>query len=190
MTRPLYECEMTQSPIEFGALLHIVRRENVRSVLEIGSRYGGTLWAIANAMPKGSKAVAIDPDEGQGSGKRGAAASLRACVGKLNEIGYAATLLAYDSTSRFTVGQAALHGPKYDLVFIDGNHEEGYVRADWTNYGPMGRIVAFHDVCWKHPGRPCAPVDVPKVWNEIKAGYRHKEFHDPKFNFGIGVLWR
>lgn len=189
-TRPRYEYEMTQSPVEFGALLDIVRREKVSSVLEIGSRYGGTLWAIANLLPKGSRVVSIDPDQGQGSGKKGAAQSLRACIARLNEIGYQANLLAYDSTAAFTVDQAKLHGPTYDLVFIDGNHEERYVRADWRNYGPMGRIVAFHDTHWKNPGRPCAPVDVPKVWNEIKLNHRHLEFHDPKFNFGIGVLWR
>jgi predicted O-methyltransferase YrrM len=189
LTRPTYEIEMTQSPIEFEALLDIVRAENVRSVLEIGSRFGGTLWRIANEMPKGSKVVSIDPDQGQGSGKPGAAESLRACVAKLSELGYDAHLLTLDSTQPATVEMARALGP-FDLVFIDGNHEERYVRADWENYGPMGRIVAFHDVCWKHPGRPCAPVDVPKVWNQIRGGYRSKEFHDPKYNFGIGVLWR
>ena len=189
MTRPPYQIEMTQSPIEFSALVDILKQEQIKSFLEIGSRYGGTLWAIANTMPKGSRIVSVDPDMGQGSGKRGAAQSLRDCVEKLCEIGYDAHLIKKDSTQPETVAEVAALGP-FDAAFIDGNHEEAFVRADWENYGPLSRVVAFHDVCWKHPNRPCAPVDVPKVWNELKEKYTHKEFSDPAFNFGIGVLWR
>lgn len=186
----LYETELTQSPMEFGALLDIVRDESPRSFLEIGSRYGGSLWRIANAMPQGSRVVAVDPDFGQGSGKRGAAESLRSCVARLKTRGYDARLLAEDSTAPDTVAKVKALGP-FDLVFIDGDHAEKFVRADWENYGPMGRIVVFHDVCWRHPGRPCAPVDVPKVWDEIAATHpQTRTIHDPAFNFGIGVVWR
>lgn len=186
----LYENTMTQSPIEFGELLKIVKTINCRSLLEIGSRYGGTLWKLANEMPKGSTVVSIDPDKGQGSGKKGAAESLKACVAALKAKGYDAHLITEDSTAPATVAKAKTFGP-YQLVFIDGNHEERFVRSDWENYGPMGGIVAFHDTHWKHPGRPCAPVDVPKVWAEIKAQYPNtKEWKDPAFNFGIGVVWR
>ncbi len=184
-----YLTECTQSPVELADFLAIIKAENVRSILEIGSRYGGSLWRFANEMPAGSRVVSIDPDIGQGSGKHGAASSLQACIAKLNEIGYDAHLIRTDSTSRFTVARAKALGP-FDAVFIDGDHSDKFVRADWANYGPMGRIVAFHDAMWKHPGRPCAPVDVPKLWNEIKGQYRHRELYDPAFNFGIGVLWR
>ena len=48
---------------------------------------------------------------------------------------------------------------------------------DWINYGPMARIVAFHDIGYDLGDRPVptSKIEVPKVWNEIKLGYPHEE---------------
>lgn len=184
-----YLTHVTQSPIELDGLLNIVKVHGVKSFLEIGSRFGGTLWRIAHAMPKGSRVVAIDADIGHGSGKPGAPQSLQACVDELGRLGYDSHLLDMDSTDPATVAKAAALGP-FDLVFIDGGHEAQYVRADWKNYGPMGWLVAFHDTHWKAPKPGVRPVDVPALWAELKPQYDHTEFHDPAYNFGIGVLWR
>ena len=61
------------------------------------------------------------------------------------------------------------HGP-YDLVFIDGDHSPAGVRADWQNYGPMARLVAFHDIDAEHgkltPAR-LADYGVHQLWTEL-----------------------
>ena len=49
---PLYVSNVGQRAEELDQLIELVRTENVRSYLEIGSAYGGSLWQIANAMPK------------------------------------------------------------------------------------------------------------------------------------------
>jgi hypothetical protein len=65
---------------------------------------------------------------------------------------------------------------------------------DWLNYGAMARIVAFHDIGYDLGDRPVPTwkIEVPKVWNEIKQGYRHEEIKlDPtKRDNGFGILWR
>ncbi len=49
VTDRMYESKVSQVESEFTGLIDILKRENVRSFLEIGSRFGGSLWRIANA---------------------------------------------------------------------------------------------------------------------------------------------
>jgi hypothetical protein len=41
-----------------------VQGEGVRSYLEIGAKFGGSLWRAAQALPKGSRIVAVDLPNG------------------------------------------------------------------------------------------------------------------------------
>lgn len=177
---------MQQHDGEFNQFLEIIKRENVRSYLEIGCKWGGTLWRVACALPKGSKIVAVDLPHG----KRETEPHLLECVNELRKLGYDVSLFLTDSTDAQTIEAVGHHAP-FDLVFIDANHTEPYVRKDWANYGPMGRMVAFHDIGWiarPQPGK--LPIDVPRVWNEIKADHRHIEIKECPRDNGIGVLWR
>lgn len=174
---------------EFVKFLDVVKREGVRSYLEIGCRYGGTLWSVANALPSGSKVVAVDLPWG----KRETEPHLIGCVNELRKLGYDASLFLTDSTDPQTVAAVSRLAP-FDMVFIDANHTLPFVQKDWLNYGPLARIVVFHDIAWKR-----APewkggyrIDVPEFWNEIKGNYRHEEIKlDPTGqDNGIGILWR
>jgi cephalosporin hydroxylase len=185
----LYEHKITQSEFEIGGLIEILKCENVTRFLEVGSRYGGSFWRIARALPDGARVVAVDSGEGVGGRGEEAVESLEACAGALKGFGYDAHAVIGDSQAAEVIEQVRRLGP-FDAVFIDGDHSLAGVRADWKNYGPLARIVAFHDTHWQHPGKPCKPVAVPEVWNKLKATHRHEEFHDPKVNYGIGVLWR
>jgi predicted O-methyltransferase YrrM len=176
-----------QNEAEFARFTEILKHERVRSYLEIGSKFGGSLALAAAALPAGSRIVAVDLPWG----KRESEPHLIACYQALRTKGYDAHLFLGDSTAPAMVEQVGALGP-FDACFIDANHTEAFVRQDWANYGPMCRIVAFHDIGWD--GRPLAPgklsIDVPKVWNEIKGGFRHEEIRlEPRDN-GIGVLWR
>jgi hypothetical protein len=57
----------------------------------------------------------------------------------------------------------------------------------------MAKIVAFHDISFdmsRNEGK-LMPIDVPKVWNEIKADFRHREIRaSKKRENGFGILWR
>jgi cephalosporin hydroxylase len=174
-----------QDPAELIEFLRIVQRENVRSYLEIGSKFGGSLWAVTIAMQAHSRAVSVDL-EGR--------AELKECVHKLQKIHrYEVHMVTGDSSDPNIIETVRVFGP-YDLLLIDGNHTEPFVRMDWLNYGPMARIVAFHDIAYDLGDRPDKPwkIEVPKVWNEIKQGFRHEEIKlcRTKRDNGIGILWR
>ncbi len=188
-----YETNISQVESEIAGLIDILQRENVRSFLEVGSRYGGSLWRIANALPIGSKIVSCDSGRGMGGKKVGATNSLRACIARLSEIGYDAHLVVGDSQLEPVIAGVRAFAP-FDAVFIDADHELRGVTKDWKTYGRMSRIVAFHDVGWLLPENytNSKMVEVPKLWADIRRSYRHEEFIDRSDgrNMGIGVLWR
>lgn len=189
----LFRTKITQVESEIAGLIEILQRENVRRFLEIGSRFGGSLWRIANALPVGSVVVSCDSGKGMGGRKPGAADSLVQCIAELNRIGYDAHLVVGDSHRAQVINEVAEFAP-FDAVFIDGDHELAGVTLDWQNFARMARIVAFHDVGWVKPDNyvNSKVVEVPTLWNDLKARFRHKEFIDYSTGatMGIGVLWR
>jgi predicted O-methyltransferase YrrM len=184
------ETAILQDEQEIDWLIQIFQTNSVRSYLEIGSKHGGSLWRVANALPAGSRIVAVDLPHGDGSAKD-TEASLVECMNALLERGYDASLIIGDSTNKSIIKQANLLGP-YDACFIDANHTLPYVTQDWKNYGSMARIVAFHDISWWRPAPRSGYVEiaVPEFWNELKSGFRYEEIRKSKRNNGIGVLWR
>lgn len=196
------KCEtyVLQNKTEINALIDIFKKENVRSYLEIGSKFGGSLWLIANALPKGSRIVSVDLPHGDTSFKENLP-HLQECVKKLRDNGYDSHLIVGDSTAPEIVEQVYKLGP-YDAVFIDANHTTPYILKDWQNYGKVGKLIAFHDIAFLReqgldPGKK--PIQVSQFWNEIKTKYRHVEFrHEAirgnpgqrKCDNGIGVLWQ
>lgn len=184
-----YETAHLQHLGELACLLDIFRREKVTRYLEIGSKFGGSLWKIATELPRGSRIVSVDLPRGDTSFKDSEPA-LRACIDRLRSRGYDSHLILGDSTDKRTVEAVRALGP-YDAVFIDACHILKYIWADWHNYGPMAPIVAFHDIGWKQrplPGKK--PIEVPIVWEELKKTHRHQEFCLCERDNGIGVLWR
>ena len=175
---------------EMARFIDILKREGVRSYLEIGSKFGGSLWRVGNTLPPGSRIVCVDLPQGDGSPKE-TRPHLIECHEALRARGYDAHQFLGDSTDTTIIDAVRKLGP-FDACLIDANHTETYVRADWENYGSLCRIVAFHDIGWLPRPEPSKkmPIDVPKVWNEIKASYRHEEIRECPRDNGIGVLWR
>lgn len=175
------ETAVLQDRAELDWFISILKRENVRSYLEIGSKHGGSIWQVANALPKGSRIVSIDLPHGDGSFKD-SEPNLRECMSALAGLGYDARLILGDSTSPKVVDMATALGP-FDAIFIDGNHSMPFVRLDYMNYGGLSRIVAFHDI-----GDP--KMEVRAYWNGLKTEYGWEEMIANPGEYGIGVLWR
>lgn len=192
---PEYKMPPLQNAQEHDAFIKILYDEGVRSYLEIGSMYGRSLWKVANALPKGSRVIAVDLMVDRPE----AFESLEQCIGELQSIGYDARYILGDSLNSETIRMATELGP-FDALFIDGNHSPEYVLADWKNYGPISRIVGFHDINWNNTWRSArnntppsdgSTMGAPKIWEQVKRGKRFKEFkYCPTQNYyGIGVLW-
>lgn len=186
---PKYQTAMLQNEIELSQFIELLKSENVKSYLEIGSKFGGSLWRVATALPVGSRIVSVDLPHGDTSFKE-SQPHLELCVEHLKQEGYDAHLIIGDSTSPDVVAAVGGLGP-YDVCFIDANHTEPFVWSDWAEYGPMCRMVAFHDIGWKPRPEPSKkmPIEVPIVWNELKKQFRHVEINFQPRDNGIGVLW-
>lgn len=187
-----FEKEILQDGQELAEFCELLAQEGVLSYLEIGSKFGGSLWRAAMAMPKGSRIVAVDLPEGTRAWPA-SRKSLDECVRELDHLGYDAKVIWGNSQESRIVSEVEKLGP-YDCVMIDADHRLAGVTADWLNYGEMSRnLVAFHDIAWRRaPTWEGVRIDVPQFWNRIKVDYRHKEIVRcfTGKNNGIGVLWK
>ena len=192
---PNYIKKIQQHPQELLDFIAFIREANICSYLEIGCKFGGSLWSVAYAMPKRGRVVAVDLPHGHW-GRSDSEAPLRECVAQLRRNGFDAHLFLGDSTAPQIVQSVRALAP-FDCVFIDANHTEQYVRTDFINYGKLARYCCFHDIGWRQP-TPVnrLPIEVPKVWAELKVTFQDqaKWFreikHDNGHN-GIGIIkWK
>jgi hypothetical protein len=82
------------------------------------------------------------------------------------------------------------YGEKADFLFIDGDHTEPGVEADYNDYKEFvrpGGLIAFHDII---ENQPLEINQVYHLWKRIKPGAEVLEFvADPnQCGFGIGVI--
>ncbi len=182
-----YKTDINQFPAEHERFCEILRQTDVRSYLEIGSNFGGSLWRVASILPVGSKLVSVDqPNIKNNNSKE----ILGLCIDELNAIGYDAHVIFGDSTRHDIVFAAAKYAP-FDAVFIDANHSSSYVRADYKNYRQMAKkIIAFHDIAAVRPNKP-EPIEVKTFWDEIKGVMPNTEeiILDETVTNGIGVIF-
>ncbi|MFO7971578.1 MAG: class I SAM-dependent methyltransferase [Desulfobacterales bacterium] len=171
---------------ELQGFIALLKDGNVKSYLEVGCRHGDTFHAVGLALPKGSLLVAVDLP-GALWGKKGGGRhpksdkSLYRAASDLEKRGQKAIVIIGDSHDSEVIKSVRKYAP-FDAILIDGDHSFNGVRADWRNYGPMGILVAFHDI---H-----APKDKgASLFNELKQKYEYTEF--AYYNKGgIGVVWR
>lgn len=186
-----FESNVLQVQSELEELGRVLRDNGALSLLEIGAKYGGSIWKLSQYMDPGSRLVVVDMPRGTKEWSF-SEPSLKQCMRELQQKGYETHIIWGDSTTKDVIEKARALGP-YDAVFIDANHTLPYVTKDWETYGPMAKIVAFHDIhWWRAPEWVGTRIDVPQFWNKIKEGFRHEEFRlcPTGKNNGIGVLWR
>ena len=148
-----------------------------RSMLEVGFGNGSTN-TILNKFFNFEKMVVIDNFSANTSND-----TLVANLRNKNLV-----ILCGNSTSKLCIDNAKKLGP-FDLVFIDGAHQDPFILKDFENFGSLSTkegLVVLHDIASKEW------PDVSKNWNEIKKNkkFSHREFicKDYKIQFGIGLI--
>lgn len=182
---------MLQDEDEITAFVSLLRDEGIRSYLEIGAKYGGSLARVAAGVPSLQRVVAVDLPGGT-KVWRHSKVSLEKAIADLNDRGVSASVIWGDSTAPDVIEKVRALG-EFDAILIDANHTMPYVTKDWDNYSDIGRIIAFHDIAWhREKDWVGTRIDVPEFWDVVKNLHRHVEFkHCPSGkNNGIGVLWR
>ncbi len=175
-----FTCAAEQRKEEMIWLLKELK--GTKTLLEIGSRTGGMLAAMASVCEPGAKirsidlGLNIDPRWFQPP----SAEALKATIEHLKGIGFDAECFIGDSKSREAIAFAFAGGP-YDFVFIDGDHTFEGARSDWLIYGPMGAAVGFHDIANTSCG-------VRRLWKNIKFRHSTIERIGQFSDMGIGVV--
>lgn len=182
-----FECQ--QNPKELQAMLTFVKGK--KSLLEVGSNFGGTLWRMAQVLAPQSKVVSVDLVSEANTLVR-PIVSLKANCQKIANWGHDVELILGDSHKKHIIERVRQWAP-YDFIFIDGDHSYEGVKQDWIDYGPMGKVVGFHDTNGGETG--CV-----KFWTELKAEGKHNllDIQYPHYledlnqwmNLGIGIVFK
>lgn len=178
---------------EFLALCDLIRGIEPRTIVEIGTDLGGTLFLFTRAAPSDAVIISVDLPRWH---LKSRSALLEAFTHDEQRI----FVIRGDSHSPAIVDKVAkaLDGREIDFLFIDGDHSYHGVKMDFETYMRFvknGGIIAFHDInpdyyakfgCGEPKGG-----EVYRFWDETKQRFRHIEFieNPGQDGCGIGLLW-
>jgi cephalosporin hydroxylase len=162
-----------------------------RTVLEIGTADGGTLFLAARLASEDALIISIDLPQGAfGGGYEEWKIPLYKSFG---QPGQRIELIREDSHLPEVLEQVSrlLGNRKIDYLFLDGDHTYQGVYQDFNTYGKLlsgNSIVAFHDIVSDKSESPDHFVSV--FWNEIKHKYDYLEFvkNTDQDKLGLGML--
>jgi predicted O-methyltransferase YrrM len=184
-----------QRHAELVRLVGIVRRQRPRTVVEIGTHNGGTLYAWCQCAAKDALIVSIDLPGGPFGGgyTNGSIPVLKAFARPHQTV----VLLQADSHLQSTLAKLLAilvdhDRDGIDFLFIDGDHTYDGVRADFEDYAPAvsaGGLIALHDIA-PYPELPECQVE--RFWDEQIRGRGHRTHEfihpGPLLGCGIGVV--
>jgi predicted O-methyltransferase YrrM len=175
---------------EIARLLQELEPWRARTVLEIGTANGGSLFLFCEIAAPDAHLVSVDLPGGLFGG--GYEATRQPLYDSFARPGQRLDLLradTHDSGTKKRV-EELVGGREVDVLFIDGDHSRAGVESDYRAYAPLvraGGAIAFHDV---HPGPSSLVGGVPEFWNELKATVEHEEIvdSDAQEGYGIGLV--
>lgn len=173
-----------------GLLEELEKNNRPKSIVEIGTARGGTLFLFTRVATDNATFISIDLMDRDylGGYPKWKTNFYKSFAQKKQKI----HLLRADSHDTATLKdvKSILDGNKVDFLFIDGDHTYKGVKRDFELYSPLvrsGGIVAFHDI-----GQPKEGTHgVNEFWKEIKDRFDHREIiEDIKQGWaGIGLLY-
>ena len=187
-----YSIVPIQKKNEIRKLLEILKIENPKKILEIGTANGGTLFLLCKILSPNSVISSIDLPEGKYGGdfypewKIPLYESFAKSTQKIH-------LIRDDSHDIKILAKLkkTLEGEKLDFVLIDGDHSYNGVKQDFEMYSCLvkhGGMIAFHDI---KNGPKEYVGGVPKFWEEISSRFPSIEIinEDDEPGYGIGIIF-
>ena len=175
---------------EIARLLRELEPRRPRTLLEIGTANGGSLFLFSAVAAPDAHLISVDLPGGLFGG--GYEATREPLYDAFARPGQRLELLRADSHDPATRRRVEdlVGGREVDFLFIDGDHSRAGVESDYLAYAPLvraGGAIALHDV---HPGPSSLVGGVPEFWNELKPTVEHEEFvdSDAQEGYGIGLV--
>lgn len=174
--------EILQYAWEFDVVLDLYKRAKPKTVLEIGSLYGGTLYHWLNIGEPDVSILSID---------------LFATIDYFETQTLWASWVKYEQSltavkqNSLSIESIQLAQDKFkegiDWLFIDGDHSKEGVKSDYNNYFPLvseNGYCIFHDIFGEN--------GVSEFWNELKEKLDGRfpiiEICHSRYNLGIGII--
>jgi predicted O-methyltransferase YrrM len=181
---------MHQKKEELIEFFNLIKKEKPKTILEIGTSEGGTLFFFSKFATPDAKIITIDLPiiRNYASYSPAKIPFFKLYKSRKQKIHF----IRKDSHQLSTVRKVKkiLKKNKVDVLFIDGDHTYKGVKEDFENFSPFVKkhgLIAFHDIV-EHP--PESNCKVSEFWNEIKEKYEYKELIASKNEqwAGIGLI--
>ena len=161
---------------EIRALLEVVERKKPKTVLEIGTANGGTLFLWSRVAAPDAHLVSVDLPNGIHGG--GYADWRIPIYHRFAMPRQKIDLIRGNSHSPAIIEKTKhlLNGHSADFLFIDAGHRYSDVKQDFENFSPLvseGGIIALHDVA-HHPDESLCEID--RYWRELKDKHESAQF--------------
>ncbi len=196
--RTLFAIAPAQIKSEIVALMQVVKELEPDRILEIGTKYGGTLFLFGRTALPNATMISVDLPEGDSGG---GVPTWKIPLYEAFATGRQTVhLVRGNSHSASTLNRvvALLAGRPLDFLFIDGDHSYQGVLRDFQMYSPFVRkegLVAFHDIVPDHKTRygvetPSYAGEVYKFWEELKNKHSTLEIisNPNQDGSGIGIV--
>lgn len=147
---------MEQNPKEFNLFLDKIEELQIESILEIGVFRGGTLAQFGQRFPY-CTIIGVDPNP-----------QIERWAPEWGGINLVIGLSQSPDIRREVISRN--DNRPFDIIWIDGDHKEEAVRADWEfAKNNCRKVVAFHDIIDSNNEM----IEVYRLWNELEADERY-----------------